>query len=48
MVELISSYSTLLQLNSSNLKYYYDVLRIHGIDTIERKSYNEEEQDKIQ
>lgn len=35
----------LLQLNSSNYKYYYEILRAHGFD---KTSYNEEEQNKIQ
>jgi hypothetical protein len=35
----------LLQLNSSNIRYYYEILRIRGIE--KKSTYSEEEQAKI-
>jgi hypothetical protein len=42
----IDHFEELLQLNSSNSRYYYEILKIRGIE--KKTSYSEEEEAKIQ
>ena len=44
----IFQWEELLQLNSSNVKYYYEILKLHGFDVSKTTTFTEEEQGKIE